>query len=161
MAHVLSDEQTVTTRPWQAWLRVVLIGLVMGFVYWAITMLLARYVIEPVACHNLVDPTRCANAVDLGGNISAIFTALIAIVVLIRLRVSRPIIVAVGAGALLWSLSSWTNGLWWLEALAWSILLHALSYGLFAWLTRFQRAIWAIIVGVVIVAVVQVALALT
>jgi hypothetical protein len=161
MAKLVLDEATVMMRPWQAWLRTVLIGLVIGFIYWAITMMLARYVIEPLACRDLVDAARCANAVGLGGNISAVLTALIGVLIMVRLGVIRPVIVAVGTGALLWSLGAWTNGLWWLEAMAWSILLHALSYGLFAWLTRLQRAIPAIGVGILLVVIIQIALSLT
>lgn len=144
-------------RPWQIWLRIVLVGAAIGVIYWIITGLLARYVIEPLACRDLAtSAANCINASSLAGNISSIVTALIAILILIRMNIAQPVILAVGTAALFWDLAAWTLGLFWLEAIAWALVLYAFSYGLFAWITRYAKLVPAVILALVIVLVIRI-----
>lgn len=156
----MTDERTLIMRPWQAWLRIVLTGAVIGILFWVITALLARYVIEPLTCRQIADAAQCLNATSLAGNVSAILTALAAILVLVRLNVAQPVVIAVGVAALLWDLAAWTVGLFWLEAVAWSILLYALSYGLMAWITRYTRLVYAVVIAILIILIIRIALVL-
>jgi hypothetical protein len=161
MAQVLTDEQSVLMRPWQIWLRIVLAGAAIGIIYWIIAGLLARYVIEPLACRDIAESAvNCVNAISLSGNVSSIVTALVAILILIRMNIAQPVILAVGTAALFWDFAAWTTGLFWLEAIAWAIVLYAASYGLFAWITRYAKFIPAVILSLVIVLVIRIAVIL-
>lgn len=159
MAKVIADEQVVD-RTWSIWLRTVVIGAGLGAVFWIFTVLLNNYVIEPLACQNMVNASVCSNSVPLAGNIATILAGLLGIVVMVRMGIFRPIILAVASAALLWNLAGMTDGLFWAEALGWSVLLYALSYGLFAWIARYSR-LWAVMtISVLIVLIVRIALVL-
>ncbi len=160
MARVLTDEQTILMRPWQAWLRIVLVGAAVGIVFWILTALLGRYIVEPLTCRELVDAASCVNATSLAGNIAAILSALLAIIALLRMNIAQPVIIAVGSAAVLWSLAGWTNGLFWLESIAWAIVLWGLSFGLFAWITRYSRLIPSIIIATIVVLIIRITLVL-
>ena len=100
------------------------------------------------------------NATSIAGNIAAVVTALLAVLALVKMNIAQPVIIAVGSAALLWGLAGWTNGLFWIESIAWAVVLWALSFGLFAWITRYTRMIPAIIVALVIVVIIRIALIL-
>lgn len=159
MAKVIADEQIVD-RTWNIWLRTVVTGAALGLVFWIVTILLNNYVIEPLACQNMTNASVCVNSVPLAGNIATILTGLLGIVVMVRMGIYRPIILAVASAALLWNLAGMTDGLFWAEALVWSIVLYAGSYGLFAWIARYSR-LWAVIaISVLIVLIIRIALVL-
>lgn len=160
MANILTDEQTLLMRPWQAWLRIVFVGAGIGLLFWVLSALLAKYVIEPFTCRQIVDVAQCLNSTSLAGNVAAILAALGAILVLVRMNIAQPTVIAVVTAALLWDLSAYTTGLFWLEALAWSIILYALSYGLFAWITRYTRLIFAAIIALLITLIIRIAIIL-
>lgn len=147
-------------KPWQEWLRIVLIGAVVGLLYWVVTVLLARYVIEPLTCRELTDAMQCLNAGTMAGNVATVITGLIAVAFMVNLRVTQPVIIAAGSAAVLWGLGVWTSGLWWLEAIAWSILLYSLCFGLFAWIGRSVRMVSAIIISVLVILIIRIALVL-
>lgn len=160
MAKIMTDEQTILMRPWQAWLRIVLVGAGVGVVAWIFTILLNQYVIEPLTCRQIADAAQCVNSLSISGNIAAILAALLAIFALVRINIAQPVIIAGGSVALLWGLAGWTNGLFWLESISWGILLWALSFGLFAWITRYTRLIPAIIIALVVTVIIRIALIL-
>jgi hypothetical protein len=159
MAKVIADEQVVD-RTWIIWLRTVGIGAGLGLVFWILTILLSNYVIEPLACQGTLNASVCANSVPLAGNIATILAGLLGIVVMVRMGIYRPIILAVAVAALLWDLAGMTNGLFWAEAIGWSVVLYAVTYGLFAWIARYSR-LWAVIaISVLIVLIIRIALVL-
>lgn len=159
MAKVVADEQLVD-RTWIIWLRTLGIGAGLGIVFWLLTLLLGHYVIEPLACRDITNAGLCLNSTELAGNIAAILTAAAGIIILVRTGVFRPIILAVATAVLLWSLAGLTLGLFWGEALLWSILLYAFSYGLFAWIARYPRLWVSIAISVLIVLIIRIALVL-
>lgn len=143
MAKTVVD-QTVVVRTWPTWLKVVLIGAGIGLTFWILTAILARYVVEPLACREMANVAFCVNATGIAGNISTILVAIASVFALIRLGIVRPIIITVASAALLWNLGAMLVGLFWLEAILWSVALYAVTYGLFAWITRYSR-LWAVI----------------
>lgn len=163
MAKVVQTEvEYPVARPWQIWLRTVLIGLAFGLVSWILTVLLTNYVIEPLACRQIANAaTNCVNATGLAGNVAAIMSALLAILVLVRLRIAQPIVITVGTAAILWSLATWTTGLAWFEVIAWSILLYGLCYALFAWITRYPRLVVSAIIATVAILIIRIGLVLS
>jgi len=160
MAQVIITDQRVVSAGWAAWGRTVAIGAVTGIIFWLLTLLIAHYVVEPLTCRQIVDASMCTNATPLAGTIATILAAVIAIGLMIRLRIARPIITAVATAALLWNLASWTAGLFWLEALGWSVLLYLLTFALFGWITRYITLWVTIVLSLLIVVVLRIALIL-
>jgi hypothetical protein len=157
---VTTEERIVSTNQWLTWLRIVGLGAAAGLAAWVITALIARYIIEPLACGQMVNATICLEATPIAGNIATILIVPLAILGMARLGILRPIIVAIAAGALLWPLAAWAEGLFWLEAIAWFITLYGLSYGLFSWIARNVQLWQAIVLCAAIVIAVRVAIIL-
>lgn len=138
---VTTESNNVSASRWVSWGRVVALGAIIGLVVWVLTSLIARYIIEPLACGQTMNGDICLAATPLAGNIATVLVAPLAIVAMVRLRMVRPIITVLATAALLWPLAAWAEGLYWLEAIAWFIGLYALSYGLFAWIVR-STVLW-------------------
>lgn len=150
-------DNTVVMPTWASWLRVVGIGAGIGLLYWVLTILIGTYVVEPLACR---EAASCASADSIAGKVATVLATVVAIFAMVRLSIVRPIIVAVAAAVLLWDLSVYTAGLFWLEAVAWSVLAYALVYGLFGWVVRSMSLVLAIIIAVLVVVAIRVALIL-
>ena len=160
MAQVIITDQEVVAESWAMWVRTVVLGAIIGVVFWVVSVLLARYVIEPLVCRQVVDAAMCTNATPIAGMITTVLVAAVGVVAMVRMGVARPIIVAVATAALLWDLSAWTQGLFWLEAVSWSIILYGLTFALFAWITRYASLLMTIILSVLVVLVIRIALVL-
>ena len=159
MAKVIIENAPVPQAVWQNWARVIGIGAAVGLVYWLLTMLIGRFIIEPLTCRDVVEAAACTEASVLAGKISTIIVATAAILTMVRVGVARPLIIAVASAALLWELSAVTLGLFWAEALAWSVLMYAASYALFGWIVRAWNAVVAIILAVIAVVGIRLLLA--
>ena len=160
MAQIITEDYQVVRRSWILWIRTVLIGAVVGLTFWILMTLIGHYVIEPIACRNITSSAVCINANPLAGNIATILVAVIAIVGMVRMRIARPIVIAVASAAVLWDLGTWTQGLYWLEALGWSLLLYEVVFGLFAWITRYATLWVTLLLSFIIVLIVRVGLVL-
>ena len=160
MAQVIITDQEVVAESWAMWVRTVVLGAIIGLVFWVVSVLLARYVIEPLVCRQVVDAAMCTNATPIAGMITTVLVAVAGIVAMVRMGIARPIIVAVATAALLWDLSAWTQGLFWLEAVSWSIILYGLTFALFAWITRYASLLMTIILSILVVLVIRIALVL-
>jgi len=159
MAQVIIEDQAVINRTWMTWGRTIAIGAGLGLIFWLLTLLIGRYVVEPLTCRTIVDATMCTDATPLAGKIATILVAVIGVITMVRLRIARPIIITVAAAALLWNLASWTLGLFWLEAIVWSVFLYALCFALFAWITRHVTLWVTIVVSLLIVLIIRISLA--
>ena len=160
MAKVIVDEQNIIVDPWWAKGQILYIGLGVGALWWTLTALLRSYVIEPIACRDLSVAQVCSDAYGVAGAISAIVVAVIGLLLLIRYVQPRPVIVAVGALAVLWSLGHYLQGLGWLEALVWSIVLYVAAYILFWLIARILYIGVSIAVAVVTALAIRVLLLL-
>lgn len=160
MAKVVITDQQVIANSWTTWIQTIIIGAVTGLIFWLLTIIIARYVVDPLVCGKMFDAMLCTDSTPLSGHIAAILAAVIGLVTMVRTAVARPIIMAVAAAALLWNLAIWTNGLFWLEAVAWSIILYTLVYALFAWIARYASLLATIILSLLIVLVIRIALVL-
>ena len=160
MAQVIITDQQVISTSWREWSRTIGFGAATGLIFWLLTVLLQRYVVDPLVCRQLINATLCANSTPLTGNIAAILTSAIAVIFLVRAQIARPIILAVATAALLWDLALWTNGLFWLEAVVWSVVLYALCYALFAWITRYATLWVTVVLSLLIIVIIRLALVL-
>lgn len=160
MAKVIIEDNPVVRQPWQVWLRVVGFGAAAGLLFWILTLLIGRYIVEPLACRDVVDAAACTGAAITAGRISTIIVAVAAVFSMVRFGMARPIVVAAAAAALLWDLAAYTLGLFWLESLLWSVVLYALVYALFAWVVRATSIVMVIILTLVLVIGIRVLLLL-
>lgn len=133
---------------------VAFIGLIIGLLAPLVGGLLATYFIEPVFCSSADAFSICATGGNFAFNISTILLAVVAIVILARLRVYRPLLIAVATAAALWGLKKYLDGLQpnIFEYYIWFGILYALSYLVFFWLLRIRNfAISAVAVLITIV----------
>jgi hypothetical protein len=146
-----SKQTNVTTnRTARTWAYIIGIGAAVGLAYWVLTILLGRYIVEPLACRDVATAAACVDSTGLAGKIASVIMATISLLTMIRVSLFRPLLIVIAAAVLLWDLSVWTTGLFWVEALAWSVLLYALSYALFGWIARRFSLIFAIIIAAVL-----------
>jgi len=120
--------------------RVALIGVVLGFTHWCITVLIGRY----------------TNSTIISGDIATILVATLGLIVMVRLFMARPIVIALASAVSLWGLAQWTRGLSWGEVIAWNVLLYCLAYTLYSWISRYTRIVPVLIVIITIVALIRI-----
>lgn len=159
MAKVIVDEmhpQVVSMS--YSWWRVALIGAAIGIAFWTLTFLVSHFIVDQLFCRSTVNALACSNSIGLSGNIATILVATAGLAILVRLRVMRPLIVAVTAAIVLWGLAGWTNGLAWGEIAFWSAFLYSLSYVLFSWISRYSRTIPVLISAALVVLIARIVL---
>lgn len=158
MAKVIQEDtqsqQVATTYP--VW-KIALTGAGLGAIYWILTVLIGKYVIDPIFCRSVTDAAACTNSVGIAGDVATVLIAALGVMIMLRLRVVQPLIIAVASAAALWGLSRWTEGLVWAEIVAWSVLLYALAYALFSWISRYSRIIPVLIAVIVAIIIVRIA----
>jgi len=160
MAQVIITDQQAVAESYAMWVRTIILGAVTGLIFWLLTIIVARYVIDPLACGRAFNAALCVDSTPLAGNIAAILAAVVGVIAMVRIGAARPIVIAVATAALLWDLGAWTDGLFWLEAVAWSVILYAAVFALFAWITRYANLLITIILSVLIVLIIRIALVL-
>lgn len=159
MAKVIVDEPVQVVKPWWDNIKVPVIGLIVGVLWWGLTSILRTYVVEPLACRDLSSAAVCVDAFGVAGSVAAILVALLGIGLLIRIWQPRPVIIALATLALLWSLGSYLQGLHWAETLVWSLALYAVSYVVFSFVVRIRLPWVALVVAVLIVLAIRLLLA--
>lgn len=160
MAQVLITDQQANAESLTMWVRTIVLGALLGILFWLLTILIGHYIIEPLYCRNMVNAALCNNSTPLSGNIAAVLVALAGVIAMVRIGAARPIVIAVATAALLWDLASWTQGVFWLEAVLFSVVLYAITFALFAWITRYASLLVTLIITVLIVIIIRIALVL-
>lgn len=162
MAKVIKEETIqaqVISPVYSAW-RIASVGAVLGVMYWALTAFIDYFIISPVFCRSVGNASVCINSISVSGDITTILIAIIGVAIMIRLRIMQPLIIAVATSATLWGLSGWTNGLMWVEIVAWSALLYGLSYLLYSWISRYTRIVPVLMTVTFAVIIIRIVLAL-
>lgn len=157
---IMDDSQTREVSQHYVWWHLALIGAGLGLIYWILTYLVSHFIIDQLFCGNSANAITCSNSIGISGNIADILVAAIGLVVMVRMRIFRPIIIAAASAILLWGLASWTEGLWFLEATFWSILLFTLCYLMFSWIGRYARSTPVLIATLIILIIGRILLAL-
>jgi len=160
VAQVIITDQSTVADHWSMWVRTIIVGAVTGIVFYELTLIIGRYIIDPLVCRQIINAALCTDSTPLAGNISAILVAVVGVVAMVRMNIARPIIIGVASAALLWNLATWTEGLYWTEALVWSAILYAAAYSLFGWIIRHEKLWVTLSVSVLIVLIVRIALVL-
>ena len=138
-------------------INVLLTGLIVGVVTWVLRVVLEKYVFGPIMCNEEVAGS-CRQAVSYTNVSATILGAAAGLVILVRLRVYRPLLVALAACIALFGLYTVTDTMMWALGLVLFAVLHGITYGLFTWLTRIRLFVICLIA--IIVAVVLIRLAL-
>ncbi len=157
---ILDDNQPRSVSSSYSWWMLALIGAVVGVLYWLLTLAVGHFIIDPLFCGSSSSAVTCANSVGVAGNVAGVLVATIGLGIMVRLRVLRPLIIAVSTAIILWGLSGWTEGLGWAEIVAWSTVLYALSYVLFSWISRYARSVPVLMAALAIVVIARIVLAL-
>lgn len=161
MVQVIQDElrpQPISMS--YVWWKVGLVGTLIGLLWWLLLIVLKNFVVDPLFCKSLVDLSSCSNSMGLSGNISSILSGTVGLGVLVRLRVLRPIIIALATSITLWGLVLWVDGLSWWEVPLWSALLHGLTYILYSWIGRYTLSIPVMLAVTIVVIITRIAVAL-
>lgn len=138
-------------------LNVLLTGLAVGVITWLLQLVLSKYVFGPIMCHNGSE-AACSSVTNYA-NISAGFLGAAAgLVTLVRLRIYRPLLVAIAALIGLWGLYVITDGMTWLAALSLYAVLTAAVYGLFTWLARIRSFLICLVCIIVSLLLIRLAL---
>lgn len=139
-----------------SWWQIVLAGLGIGLVYYLLALLIGNLIIDPIFCGSALNGQICSSSVEISGNIANILTMVLGLGVLIRLGTLRPLVIAVATAICLWGLSGWSEGLGWLEVIIWNMLLFALGYLTFSWISRYARSLVVLIGALVIVIIARI-----
>ena len=129
---------------------VVITGLAVGVATAVLYYLLNQFVFGAVLCR-AESTGNCAQAPSYAALVAVILGTIGGVANLARIRVYRPLLVALAAVFSLWGLHSVLAGVAWYWALACAAVLFALAYALFAWVARVRNFGLAIIVTVVLV----------
>jgi len=145
MAEVIDndDELNPTFAPYSIW-RVTLIGAIFGLLYWGLTSII-----------NLA-----TNSIYIAGDIATVVISTFAILLMVRMRMAQPLIIAVASGLALWGLAGLTSGLAIYEVIIWSVLLYAVSYALFSWLTKINQVVPVLLLVALLIVIVRIVLSL-
>ncbi len=135
--------------------QITLVGVVLGALFWGLTIVVEQYFIDPIFCRTLTNAYTCLNSTSISGDIATILIGVIGIVLLLRLYVARPLLIAVAVGASLWGLTKWTSGLYWGEAIVWSVLLYGVAYTLFSWVARYIKSAPVVVSTIIIVVAIR------
>ncbi len=130
--------------------RVAIIGAILGAVAWGLALVLERFVLRALFCGD-ESAVACVNISAYAGNIAAVIVAIIGVIALVRAGVFRPLLIVLGAAISLWGLAAWLAPLGIVEQIAWSVVLYALAYVLYAWIARVRHVVVVLILFVLVV----------
>lgn len=133
-------------------LPVLAAGLLVGFLVHIGTIGLQQYAFEPLFCPQ--DTSQyCSNSGQISSTLSTLIFHFLGLVALVRLGVTRPLLVVLASVVTLLGMYVWLDGLtWWVGAL-YSALLVGVSYIFYSWINRtsqFTVALGLTIAGVII-----------
>lgn len=161
MANVIPED--IKAKPavavYSMWL-ICLVGAILGLAFWGLARILDNFMIETIFCHSATSVTTCLQATAISGAIAAIFITALGIIVMISLKMVRPLIIALSSTFVLWDLAVWTSGLAWFEAIMWCIFLYATAYVLFSWIARYLLIKPVLITMLIIIVIARIAIAL-
>lgn len=142
------DNFLIELQPQQL-VQIAFLGAVVGIIFWLLTLLLQQ-ILTPIFCDASVDGS-CGAATSVSDIIATIFAGVAGLLGLVRVGVYRPLLIAVAVALALWGFGGWINGLPWFTAVAWSVVLYALTYMLFAWIVRIRAFLPAIVTITVVI----------
>lgn len=157
MARIIEKDQQIVISPRLRVLRMVAFGLVAGLLFWTAYAAINQTLITPLACGGqYFSSNACINASLISGNIGVIFVAIVSVASLIMLKEVRPLLISLPTAVILWPIGGWVEGLFWLEALAWSMIIFASSTMLFWLIARVYRLALSIVLAILLIGAIKV-----
>jgi len=158
MAKVIPIDENVSSDTISYSIKAIaLLGALLGLGFWLLSTLLNQLIIQPIFCQSTTGAATCLKSLSMSGDIATILIATVGIMLMINLKMVRPLIISVSSAAVLWGLSVWTSGLGWIEAIIWSILLYTVAYVLFSWIARYLLIKPVLIVMLLIIVAARIA----
>lgn len=121
-------------------LRIVIIGATMGFVYWCITSLLNNYL----------------HSYAIAGSIASVLTATASFGLMYKMKIANSLIISTAVGLALWGLVGLTSGLGLAEIISADIFTYALAYTVFSWVARINRIGFVVITMAIIIIILRI-----
>lgn len=118
-------------------LRVALVGIIVGVLFWALVLFLNQSVISPAIC-SIKTTATCSGVDSVSSGIASVIGGLVGLFGLVRLGIFRPLYIVSASAVLLWGMGAWTKGFLWYESLFWQVFLYAVTYLAFSWLARLR-----------------------
>lgn len=140
----MTDESQNETRPpivpmlWSDFLSVIVLGGMIGLLVWGAGMLLNRFVFDVYFCQGDVT-TQCASAKNYAAATASLVGVAVGLVVLIRLRVYRPLLVLLAAFISLWGVVQLSWNFEWYQGALVALVLYALAFGAYSWIARIRQ----------------------
>lgn len=132
-------------------LQVALLGAVVGLLVWALSLLLAAYVLPATFCSDS-QAGQCTTSAGYGEAIATIIAAGFGLFVLVKLHVFRPLLVVVATVISMWGIVAMISPLPRYGAIISCVFLYAFAYMLFTWITRL-RLFWIVTLLLLVVIV--------
>lgn len=139
-------------------ISVLVLGGVAGLIIWLLGLLLNTYVFDVYFCQGDIS-SQCGSAKNYAAAAAGIVGGVAALGGLVRLRVYRPLLVVIASLASTWGVVQLCWSLGWFTAAVVAIVLYALAFGLFSWVSRIREFWITLLVMVLLVVAVRLALA--
>lgn len=152
MAEVQTIERhrTLASTDIKKMLIAALIGAAAGLVTWLIGYLIAEFVINPVFCATPDSAAICEIRGTTSFNIALMLASFGGLLAMVRTRIFRPLLVAVAAAVTLWGLMGLIGQEAWYVQLVFTVLISALAYALFTWISQLKSFVIALIISIVV-----------
>ncbi|HMI08945.1 MAG TPA: hypothetical protein VK497_00925 [Candidatus Saccharimonadales bacterium] len=137
---------TFTSMAMRDFIWVLLLGAGAGLLVWGLSYLLDVYVFQAIFCKGDVT-VQCSAAPQYGAATASIVTAILMLLGLVRLGVYRPLLVVLAVTISLWGLTEFLLDATWYVSALWTILLYALAYAVFTWISRVRMFWLAVIIS--------------
>ncbi len=154
-----SEEQAVKVSPFVSLtsrdiVSTFVAGMIVGILYVGATYLLNTYVFSNVLCRAQAS-VDCSQAPGYAMIVASVLSGLIGIGLLVRLRIYRPLLVALASLVSLWGLGTLLLGLQWYIAILIAALLFGLCYAVFTWFMRIRSFLMALVVVIILIVVLR------
>lgn len=134
-----------------------IVGAATGLTSWGLAVVFSEYILKGIFCQATITE-QCAMAAGQGRGAGMILATIIAVFVLVKLQVFRPLLIGVGVMASTWGIASVLMALPVHLAAMLFAGLYAVAYLGFMWIARLRSFGMALVLMIVMVVVVRLTL---
>lgn len=131
--------------------RLLLVGVFTGIIGWLLYIAISKYFIVPVFCRSADAFAICNSGGTIAWISGHIIAGVVAVILLARMGVYRPLLVALAVVAALWSAHAWLGVMPWWVGMLWQAGLFGIAFALFGWLARATNLVAVIVLTIVFV----------
>lgn len=121
--------------------KVAILGVFLGIIFWLLNSILHSFIFD---------------SIKVSSDVSMVVTVTFGLVILMKMRIARPLMIMIAVGASLWSLAVWTDELSWSQIILWNIILFTTSSVLYSWLARFNKTTVAMLLMLFAIMVIRI-----